>query len=187
MLSLLSVRRPPPPPPLSTAVRRRSPQPPSSSATEEAPSQPAFASHLCSPPSSPACTRPPPPAVVKEAESSNEAERFEEVLRQCLRIFAIFLFVECGGWKLDHTGVCHCHIRNHVHLELWQQAKIDEEIIQEVIRIGLDRNALIDSLKNRVQNETIVAMFLAATLDPNFKKPWSSKQRWPMSLLLVEQ
>ncbi|GFP90383.1 snf1-related protein kinase catalytic subunit alpha kin10 [Phtheirospermum japonicum] len=41
-----------------------------------------------------------------------------------------------------------------------QAKKIDEEIIQEVIRMGFDRNALVDSLKNRVQNEGTVTYYL---------------------------
>lgn len=32
-------------------------------------------------------------------------------------------------------------------------AQIDEEILQEVIKMGFDRNQLIESLRNRMQNE----------------------------------
>lgn len=31
--------------------------------------------------------------------------------------------------------------------------QIDEEILQEVLKMGFDRSALVDSLRNRVQNE----------------------------------
>lgn len=35
------------------------------------------------------------------------------------------------------------------------QLQIDEEILQEVIKMGFDRSSLIDSLRNRVQNEVL--------------------------------
>lgn len=35
--------------------------------------------------------------------------------------------------------------------------QIDEEILQEVIKMGFDRTALVDSLRNRVQNEVSFA------------------------------
>ncbi|XP_075493127.1 SNF1-related protein kinase catalytic subunit alpha KIN10-like isoform X1 [Primulina tabacum] len=41
-----------------------------------------------------------------------------------------------------------------------QAKKIDEEILQEVIKMGFDRNALVDSLRNRVQNEGTVTYYL---------------------------
>ncbi|KAF9623491.1 hypothetical protein IFM89_003107 [Coptis chinensis] len=41
-----------------------------------------------------------------------------------------------------------------------QAKKIDEDILQEVIRMGFDRNQLIESLRNRVQNEATVAYYL---------------------------
>lgn len=31
--------------------------------------------------------------------------------------------------------------------------QIDEEILQEVVKMGFDRNQLLESLRNRVQNE----------------------------------
>ena len=31
--------------------------------------------------------------------------------------------------------------------------QIDEEILQEVVKMGFDRNLLVDSLRNRVQND----------------------------------
>lgn len=48
-----------------------------------------------------------------------------------------------------------------------QAKKIDEEILQEVIKMGFDRNSLIDSLRNRVQNEGTVAYYLL--LDNRFR------------------
>lgn len=33
--------------------------------------------------------------------------------------------------------------------------QIDEDILQEVVKMGFDRNTLVDSLRNRVQNEVI--------------------------------
>uniref|UniRef100_A0A6N2MZX2 non-specific serine/threonine protein kinase n=1 Tax=Salix viminalis TaxID=40686 RepID=A0A6N2MZX2_SALVM len=36
---------------------------------------------------------------------------------------------------------------------LQQAKKIDEEILQEVIKMGFDRNQLIESLRNRIQND----------------------------------
>ncbi|MBA0848214.1 hypothetical protein Goshw_029794 [Gossypium schwendimanii] len=41
-----------------------------------------------------------------------------------------------------------------------QAKKIDEEILQEVIRMGFDRNHLVESLRNRIQNEGTVAYYL---------------------------
>ncbi|XP_073139399.1 SNF1-related protein kinase catalytic subunit alpha KIN10-like isoform X2 [Henckelia pumila] len=41
-----------------------------------------------------------------------------------------------------------------------QAKKIDEEILQEVTKMGFDRNALVDSLRNRVQNEGTVTYYL---------------------------
>ncbi|CAA0828395.1 SNF1-related protein kinase catalytic subunit alpha KIN10 [Striga hermonthica] len=37
-----------------------------------------------------------------------------------------------------------------------QAKKIDEDILQEVIKMGFDRNALVESLRNRVQNEFLL-------------------------------
>ncbi|GLT56534.1 hypothetical protein SLA2020_295690 [Shorea laevis] len=54
-------------------------------------------------------------------------------------------------------------------LETIQQAKkIDEEILQEVVKMGFDRNQLIESLRNRIQNEvSTVAYYLL--LDNRFR------------------
>ncbi|XP_024014680.1 SNF1-related protein kinase catalytic subunit alpha KIN11 isoform X1 [Eutrema salsugineum] len=41
-----------------------------------------------------------------------------------------------------------------------QARKIDEEIIQEVIKLGFDRNQVIGSLVSRIQNEATVAYYL---------------------------
>ncbi|KAJ8438928.1 hypothetical protein Cgig2_033815 [Carnegiea gigantea] len=41
-----------------------------------------------------------------------------------------------------------------------QAKKIDEEILQEVVRMGFDRNQLIESIRNRLQNEGTVAYYL---------------------------
>ncbi|KAL4379110.1 hypothetical protein GQ457_02G011070 [Hibiscus cannabinus] len=41
-----------------------------------------------------------------------------------------------------------------------QAKKIDEEILQEVVRMGFDRNHLIESLRNRIQNEETVTYYL---------------------------
>ncbi|XP_077215012.1 SNF1-related protein kinase catalytic subunit alpha KIN10-like [Tasmannia lanceolata] len=48
-----------------------------------------------------------------------------------------------------------------------QAKKIDEEILQEVIKMGYDRNQLVDSLCNRLQNEATVAYYLL--LDNRFR------------------
>ncbi|MBA0589473.1 hypothetical protein Gorai_018220, partial [Gossypium raimondii] len=34
-----------------------------------------------------------------------------------------------------------------------QAKKVDEEILQEVVRMGFEKNHLVESLRNRVQNE----------------------------------
>ncbi|CAN1143609.1 SNF1-related protein kinase catalytic subunit alpha KIN10 [Linum perenne] len=41
-----------------------------------------------------------------------------------------------------------------------QAKKIDEEILQEVIKMGFDRNQLVESLPNRLQNEGSLAYYL---------------------------
>ncbi|KAL2528650.1 SNF1-related protein kinase catalytic subunit alpha KIN10 [Forsythia ovata] len=48
-----------------------------------------------------------------------------------------------------------------------QAQKIDEDILQEVVKMGFDRNALVDSLRNRVQNEGTVTYYLL--LDNRFR------------------
>ncbi|CAM8965082.1 hypothetical protein QQ045_005349 [Rhodiola kirilowii] len=48
-----------------------------------------------------------------------------------------------------------------------QAKKIDEEILQEVVKMGFDRNQLVESLRNRVQNDSTVAYYLL--LDNRFK------------------
>ncbi|KAL0377566.1 UNVERIFIED_CONTAM: SNF1-related protein kinase catalytic subunit alpha KIN10 [Sesamum radiatum] len=48
-----------------------------------------------------------------------------------------------------------------------QAKKIDEDILQEVIKMGFDRTALVDSLRNRVQNEGTVTYYLL--LDNRFR------------------
>ncbi|XP_054809022.1 SNF1-related protein kinase catalytic subunit alpha KIN10-like isoform X3 [Prosopis cineraria] len=48
-----------------------------------------------------------------------------------------------------------------------QAKKIDEEILQEVVNMGFDRNQLVESLRNRLQNEGTVAYYLL--LDNRFR------------------
>ncbi|KAG6398352.1 hypothetical protein SASPL_139810 [Salvia splendens] len=48
-----------------------------------------------------------------------------------------------------------------------QAKKIDEDILQEVIKMGFDRTALVDSIRNRVQNEGTVSYYLL--LDNRFR------------------
>ncbi|XP_051115096.1 SNF1-related protein kinase catalytic subunit alpha KIN10-like [Andrographis paniculata] len=48
-----------------------------------------------------------------------------------------------------------------------QAKKIDEEILQEVVKMGFDRNGLVDSLRSRVQNEGTVTYYLL--LDNRFR------------------
>ncbi|KAL2552269.1 SNF1-related protein kinase catalytic subunit alpha KIN10 [Forsythia ovata] len=48
-----------------------------------------------------------------------------------------------------------------------QAKKIDEEILQEVVKMGFDRNVLVESLSNRVQNEGTVSYYLL--LDNRFR------------------
>ncbi|KAK8717123.1 hypothetical protein V6N13_044404 [Hibiscus sabdariffa] len=50
---------------------------------------------------------------------------------------------------------------------LFKKIKIDEEILQEVVRMGFDRNHLIESLRNRIQNEETVTHYLL--LDNQFR------------------
>ncbi|KAK4279402.1 hypothetical protein QN277_011189 [Acacia crassicarpa] len=48
-----------------------------------------------------------------------------------------------------------------------QAKKIDEELLQEVVKMGFDRNQLVESLQNRIQNEGTVAYYLL--LDNRFR------------------
>ncbi|KDP27185.1 hypothetical protein JCGZ_19884 [Jatropha curcas] len=48
-----------------------------------------------------------------------------------------------------------------------QAKKIDEEILQEVVKMGFDRKQLIESLSNRIQNDATVAYYLL--LDNRFR------------------
>ncbi|OIV90234.1 hypothetical protein TanjilG_01430 [Lupinus angustifolius] len=48
-----------------------------------------------------------------------------------------------------------------------QAKKIDEEILQEVVNMGFDKNQLVESLRNRLQNEGTVAYYLL--LDNRFR------------------
>lgn len=48
-----------------------------------------------------------------------------------------------------------------------QAKKIDEDIFKEIVRMGFDRDQLIESLRNRVQNEGTVAYYLL--LDNRFR------------------
>ncbi|XP_041004441.1 SNF1-related protein kinase catalytic subunit alpha KIN10 isoform X3 [Juglans microcarpa x Juglans regia] len=48
-----------------------------------------------------------------------------------------------------------------------QAKKIDEEILKEVVNRGFDRNQLIESLRNRIQNKATVAYYLL--LDNRFR------------------
>ncbi|KAK3409218.1 SNF1-related protein kinase catalytic subunit alpha KIN10 isoform X1 [Eucalyptus grandis] len=48
-----------------------------------------------------------------------------------------------------------------------QAKKIDEEILQEVVNMGFERNQLVESLRNRIQNEATVAYYLL--LDNRFR------------------
>ncbi|GMQ10813.1 hypothetical protein CsSME_00053670 [Camellia sinensis var. sinensis] len=38
--------------------------------------------------------------------------------------------------------------------------KIDEDVLQEVLKMGLDKNHLVESLRNRIQNDATVAYYL---------------------------
>ncbi|URE18813.1 SNF1-related protein kinase [Musa troglodytarum] len=48
-----------------------------------------------------------------------------------------------------------------------QAKKIEEDILQEVIRMGFDKNQLVESLHNRIQNEATVSYYLL--LDNRFR------------------
>ncbi|CAH2044958.1 unnamed protein product [Thlaspi arvense] len=50
-----------------------------------------------------------------------------------------------------------------------QAKKINEEIIQEVLNMGFDRNQVMESLRNRVQNDATVTYYLL--LDNRFRVP----------------
>ncbi|KAK4833849.1 hypothetical protein QYF36_012316 [Acer negundo] len=48
-----------------------------------------------------------------------------------------------------------------------QAKKIDEEILKEVVKMGFDQNQVVESLRNRMQNEATVAYYLL--LDNRFR------------------
>ncbi|KAF4390793.1 hypothetical protein G4B88_015683 [Cannabis sativa] len=83
----------------------------------------------------------------------------------------------CGTLPFDDENIPNLFKKIKAHLprylavpppDTMQQAKkIDEEILQEVIKMGFDRNHLIESLRNRVQNEATVAYYLL--LDNRFR------------------
>ncbi|CAN7079969.1 unnamed protein product [Brassica oleracea var. botrytis] len=50
-----------------------------------------------------------------------------------------------------------------------QAKKINEEIVQEVVNMGFDRNQVMESLRNRVQNDATVTYYLL--LDNRFRVP----------------
>ncbi|RID76388.1 hypothetical protein BRARA_B03362 [Brassica rapa] len=52
---------------------------------------------------------------------------------------------------------------------LEQAKKINEEIVQEVVNMGFDRNQVMESLRNRVQNDATVTYYLL--LDNRFRVP----------------
>ncbi|GFZ17594.1 SNF1 kinase homolog 10 [Actinidia rufa] len=43
---------------------------------------------------------------------------------------------------------------------LFKKIKIDEDVIQDVLNMGVDKNHLIESLRNRIQNDATVAYYL---------------------------
>ncbi|GFZ03556.1 SNF1 kinase homolog 11 [Actinidia rufa] len=43
---------------------------------------------------------------------------------------------------------------------LFKKIKIDEDVLQEVLKMGVDKNHLIESLRNRIQNDATVAYYL---------------------------
>ncbi|CAH8289987.1 unnamed protein product [Eruca vesicaria subsp. sativa] len=52
---------------------------------------------------------------------------------------------------------------------LEQAKKINEEIVQEVVNLGFDRNQVMESLRNRVQNDATVTYYLL--LDNRYRVP----------------
>ncbi|KAK6148576.1 hypothetical protein DH2020_019488 [Rehmannia glutinosa] len=56
----------------------------------------------------------------------------------------------CGALPFDDENIPN----------LFKKIKLDEEIIQEVLRMGFDRSQLIESLQNRLQNDATVAYYL---------------------------
>ncbi|CAG7895501.1 unnamed protein product [Brassica rapa] len=59
-----------------------------------------------------------------------------------------------------------CSDSKQISLILWQ---INEEIVQEVVNMGFDRNQVMESLRNRVQNDATVTYYLL--LDNRFRVP----------------
>uniref|UniRef100_A0A0D6QS72 non-specific serine/threonine protein kinase n=1 Tax=Araucaria cunninghamii TaxID=56994 RepID=A0A0D6QS72_ARACU len=56
----------------------------------------------------------------------------------------------CGSLPFDDENIPN----------LFKKIKIDEEILQEVIKMGFERNQLVESLQSRIQNEGTVAYYL---------------------------
>ncbi|KAM1187568.1 hypothetical protein ACFX2J_023476 [Malus domestica] len=73
--------------------------------------------------------------------------------------------------EIRHHAWFQAHLPRYLAVpppDTMQQAKkIDEEILQEVVKMGFDRNHLVESLRSRVQNEGTVAYYLL--LDNRFR------------------
>ncbi|GFY82963.1 SNF1 kinase homolog 10 [Actinidia rufa] len=71
----------------------------------------------------------------------------------------------CGTLPFDDENIP--NLFKKIKIQCNRQKKIDEEILQEVVTMGYERNILVDSLRNRVQNEGTVAYYLL--LDNRFR------------------
>ncbi|GAB2279746.1 SNF1- protein kinase catalytic subunit alpha kin10 [Dionaea muscipula] len=60
-------------------------------------------------------------------------------------------------WFQDHLP---CYLAVPPPDTMQQAKKIDEEILQEVVKMGFDRNQLVESLRSRIQTEGTVAYYL---------------------------
>ncbi|XLR04124.1 hypothetical protein S83_070322, partial [Arachis hypogaea] len=67
----------------------------------------------------------------------------------------IFLFVAITFWYSSNGGEygSWLHPKKVQEKFLQERIKIDEELLQEVVNMGFDRNQLVESLCNRIQNE----------------------------------
>ncbi|OMO58483.1 hypothetical protein COLO4_34599 [Corchorus olitorius] len=52
------------------------------------------------------------------------------------------------------------HLPRYLAVPMQQAKRIDEETLQEVVRMGFERNNLVESIQNRIQNEGTVAYYL---------------------------
>ncbi|KAI8543303.1 hypothetical protein RHMOL_Rhmol08G0206100 [Rhododendron molle] len=63
-----------------------------------------------------------------------------------------------GRWGLQNLAM-KLEVGNF-DLDSYSESEIDEEVLQDVLKKGIDKNHLVESLQNRIQNDATVAYYL---------------------------